>query len=424
MTKAYTCLAGGFLLFASTLGNNVLGQAINWEAAPIAYSESKPVENPVAKLQSRMEADPELLTKNKEDKEYLQRLLEALEIPVSSQVLVFSKTSLQDPHIGPKTPRAIYFNDSVHLGYVQHGLIEIAVADPQFGAAFYTIDPKGERPTITREVNRCASCHAGGRTIGVPGFLVRSVFASSTGEPVIRAGSFLTLDSSPLEKRWGGWYVTGTHGNQAHLGNYLLQADRRPKEIDNSAGFNLLTLEDRVDITPYLSPHSDIVALMVLEHQTEVLNYLTRAVFADRIAQHRLTEHRNAEAEPKSQEADALLSSALTPLVDHLLLVDQHKLTDAVVGTSSFKSDFEKLGPYNKSGDSIRKLNLTQSLFEFPWSPLLFSKHFSQLSPTLQHLIAYQIAERLPEIATPDELEAFYDAAPSWLHNQRVRARK
>src|SRR5438552_6882131 len=49
---------------------------------------------------------------------YLPALLEALNIPRASQMLVFSKTSFQRPRIFPGNPRAIYFNDDVYLGWI------------------------------------------------------------------------------------------------------------------------------------------------------------------------------------------------------------------------------------------------------------------------------------------------------------------
>ena len=32
---------------------------------------------------------------------------------------------------------------------------------------------------------------------------------------------------SPLTDRWGGWYVTGTHGDQAHRGNLIGAQDSK-----------------------------------------------------------------------------------------------------------------------------------------------------------------------------------------------------
>jgi hypothetical protein len=57
-----------------------------------------------------------------------------LTYPLSSQVLVFSKTSLQRSRITPKTPGAIYFDDEVAIGYCYRGnVLEIAAADANLG---------------------------------------------------------------------------------------------------------------------------------------------------------------------------------------------------------------------------------------------------------------------------------------------------
>ncbi len=386
-------------------------QVVNWEEEPISYSTREPSRNPIARLQGELE-------QGKFDSEIphtelglLKRLLQELKIQVSSQVLVFSKTSLQAPHISPQTPRAVYFNDQVHVAYVQGGLIEVATADPDFGAVYYTLDPQLPQPRFTRQANRCLSCHAGSKTAGVPGFLVRSVFPDAEGKPVVRAGSSLSQQSTPLEKRWGGWYVTGTHGQQTHLGNYILQGDRKPKVIDNSAGHNTTSLANRFDTSKYLSPDSDIVALMVLEHQTEALNHLTRAIFQ---AQADEQIGPNDSAGPTQEEVSRELQAAVKPLVGHLLLTDELALTSPIVGSSSFTADFQRLGPFDDQGRSGRALQLENHIFDNPWSYLLHSELFAELSPVLQRAIAIEFRTELLEIHGDQALAAFNCLAPLW----------
>ncbi len=401
-------------LFASQLllaSAPLSAQLVNWEDEPIRYSESLPTRNPVAELQSKLEAG--LLDNDQAlpPLKLLARLLDELKISTSSQVLVFSKTSLQDPLIGPKTPRAIYFNDQVHLGYVQNGLIEVAVADPDLGAAFYTFDPQASQPRFARQVNRCLSCHGGPKTNGVPGFLIRSVYPNAEGQPVVRAGGSLSKQSTPLEKRWGGWYVTGTHGQQTHLGNYILNGDRKPKQIDNSLGHNRQTLADQFDTSHYLSPHSDLVALMVLEHQAEALNLLTSAIFVTRSVEHSLT---NATTESTQSEANRRINSAVSPLVDHLLFTDEIELVAPIRGTSDFVDNFEQLGPFDSQGRSARQFELQQRIFARPWSYLIYSPQFAQLSPRLQQSIAEQLIKRLTLTAGEAATQQFIAVAPAW----------
>src|SRR6202034_2949590 len=68
---------------------------------------------------------------------YLPSLLEALQGPIESQVAVFSKTSIQALRIEPSNPRVLYFNDSVVVGWVRGGFIELAAQDPALGIRFY-----------------------------------------------------------------------------------------------------------------------------------------------------------------------------------------------------------------------------------------------------------------------------------------------
>src|SRR5436190_423671 len=61
---------------------------------------------------------------------YLPSLLAALKVPIESQLLVFSETSAQASLIGPATPRAIYFNDTIAVGWVRGGdVLEVAAHD-------------------------------------------------------------------------------------------------------------------------------------------------------------------------------------------------------------------------------------------------------------------------------------------------------
>ncbi|MCA9214969.1 MAG: hypothetical protein KDB27_17995, partial [Planctomycetales bacterium] len=259
---------------------------LDFEAAPINYN-SMETTDPVRKLMERIDAgDFEL--KYDSNHGYLPAMLEALDVSPSSQMLVFSKTSFQLRKINPARPRAVYFNDDVYIGWVQKGdVLEISSVDPQNGAIFYTLSQEEtDRPKIVRDKGQCITCHASSRTSGVPGHLVRSVYASSSGQPFFGSGTFTTDHRSPFHERWGGWYVTGTHGKQRHMGNVIASDRDEPEELDVESGANVVDLSNRIDTAPYLRPTSDIVALMVLEHQARMHNLITRANFDTRSAQH------------------------------------------------------------------------------------------------------------------------------------------
>ena len=135
-----------------------------FEREPILYSQSTP-ENRISRLQQRLDQG-ELILTHDEKKSYLPALLQALDVPVESQMLVFSKTSLQLQRISPRTPRAIYFNDDVYVGFCQSGdVIEISAVDPQLGTVFYTLDQReSEKPLFERRSDNCLVCHSSSRT--------------------------------------------------------------------------------------------------------------------------------------------------------------------------------------------------------------------------------------------------------------------
>jgi hypothetical protein len=179
--------------------------------------------NAVAQLQKQLDTGASKL-KHEDAHGYLLSLLEQLKVPKSSQMLVFSKTSLQRELISPKTPRSIFFGDDIYVGFIPGApLIEVSVADPKLGAVFYTVDQTAEKPRLTRN-NQCLECHASAKTMGVPGHLVRSFATDESGVVDLSSGTSQVNHRTPLEERWGGWYVTGTHGQQTHRGNLIGRA--------------------------------------------------------------------------------------------------------------------------------------------------------------------------------------------------------
>ena len=113
------------LTTAMLLLSAVAALAADFEQEPIRYSNSEP-KNAVTRLQEQLDQGRVQLTYDTKFG-YLPAVLAALKVPASSQGLVFSKTSLQRQRIAPKTPRAIYFNDDVYIGYCQYGdLLEVS----------------------------------------------------------------------------------------------------------------------------------------------------------------------------------------------------------------------------------------------------------------------------------------------------------
>ena len=244
--------------------------------------------DPVGRLAKRLESRQATLAFAPNGLGYLPALLKELDIRADSQVLVFSKTSIQSERISPRTPRAIYFNDDSSVGFVQNGeALELTSLDPKQGIILYSLDPvRTARPVLGRR-DDCLRCHQGPVTLAVPGLLISSVRPAS-GRPGEEHGSAVMTDHrTAFSDRWGGWYVTGTHGSQYHLGNNPDLTDPvHPGTSSRQNTQNITDLSGRFDTSRYLVPTSDLVALLVLEHQTRMTNLMIRIGWDMRIAQH------------------------------------------------------------------------------------------------------------------------------------------
>lgn len=380
---------------------------MDFDREPINYSTA-PRTDPIAKLQSRLE-DGRTTLGFDERAGYLPALLRELKVPESSQVLVFSKTSFQRERIDPQHPRALYFSDDVYVGAVDRGeVLEISAVDPQLGAVFYTLSQQqAEKAALVRQLDSCTQCHASSMTDGVPGHLVRSVYPDSRGQPILSAGSFRTTYQSPLRERWGGWYVTGTHGLQRHLGNALFREPIDLEKIDYEAGANVTDLRGRVDLAAYRTPHSDIVALMVLEHQTPLHNQFTVANYRTRLAlreQEVLNKMLNSTSTELSPGIQRRLERAGDDVLKLLLFAGETPLTDAVRGTSGFVEYFAALGPRDRQGRSFREFDLQKRLFKHPCSYLIYSDAFAALPEQLKS----HIYRRLWRVVTNQDDDAAY----------------
>jgi hypothetical protein len=330
---------------------------------------------------------------------YLPSLLNLLEIPVSSQVLVFSKTSFQAPRISPQRPRALYFNDESYVGWVQRGdVLELMSTDPVQGEIFYTLSQQpGQRPEILRDRGQCLSCHATSRTQGVPGVLVRSLFVEPSGQPLLSAGTFTSDHTSPFSERFGGWYVTGTHGTMRHMGN-VVTADRSgTPNMDRDSGANRTRLTGLLDTSAYLTPHSDLVALMVLEHQSQMHNLITRASYETRSARHYdgiMNEVLQRPSDHVSDSTHRRFASAGDKLLKYLLFSGEFTLESPVQGSSGFAEEFSTLGPRDSRGRSLRELDLNTRLFKYPCSYLIYSPAFDRLP----QLVKSHVSKRLLQV--------------------------
>jgi hypothetical protein len=370
----------------------------DFERDPINYSQTDPV-NIVSQLQQRLAAGDAKL-EFEPHFGYLKSLLRELNVPASSQTLVFSKTSLQRQRISPRAPRSLYFNDDVYVGFCQDGeVLEISAADPNLGTVFYVVDQEeADPPRIMRQTDNCLLCHGSSQTLSVPGHLIRSVFPDAGGAPILSAGTYRIDQTSPLEKRWGGWYVTGRHGSQKHLGNLVIRGQQVKEPVDNSQGLNVTDLSSRINVDNLLTPHSDIVALMVLEHQAMAHNLLTQANFTARQALHyeqTLNRELGEPADHRWNSTTSRIKSAGEPLVKYFLFSGEAPLSEPIQGSSSFAEEFAARGKRDPLGRSLRDFDLQRRLFRYPCSYLVDSPSFHALPEEMRQYVWMRLADVL-----------------------------
>jgi hypothetical protein len=322
---------------------------------------------------------------------YLKSVLDRLGIPESSQTLVFSKTSFQFRKISPQAPRALYFNDDVYVGWVQEGkVIELASFDPMQGAVFYLLDgQKVEHPAFKRAELDCTQCHVAASTRGVPGVMLRSLSVNPSGTQAAQTDSFITGHQSPMKERWGGWYVTGTHGRLSHMGNSVAG--------ERESGANVMDLSKFFDTSAYLTDQSDIVAHLVLAHQTQMHNLITLTNYQARLALFAAKGGELSGAARKQYEDPA------EDLLRYLLFVDEAPLEGRVAGASGFTEEFSARGPRDPKGRSLRDFDLRTRTFKYPCSYLIYSEAFDSLPKPARDYVYHRLFQILTGRDTSSE---------------------
>lgn len=323
---------------------------------------------------------------------YLPALLAALDIPVSSQSLVFSRTSLQARAISPWSPRAVYFNDDVYIGYVVDSeILEVASIDPDDGAIFYTLAQDEGAPPAFQEDRSCLGCHERKITLDVPGVMVRSTFVDRQGWTVQPFSEEAIVDRTPMEERFAGFYVTGTMARGAHAGN--TRSDREVHELGQQdfQAFDFTTASDVQRLPPpfverevYLSDHSDIVGLLVMAHQTRLHNviaYLHEGV-KEAMRNQRAAVVSTGAAVPESgllPATETAIASKVDRLVREMFFAHEADIGGPIVGTSGFAEEFTARGPADSMGRSLRDFDLDRRLFQYPLSFIVYTDAFDAL---------------------------------------------
>jgi len=335
-------------------------------------------------------------------------LLKALQVPASSQTLVFSKTSLQRHRISKQNPRALYFNDDVYVGWIPGAAsLEIAVGDPELGLAFYSMLQDPDVPARLTRDDSCLLCHATSRTFDEPGLLLRSVFPDALGDPIPSAGETDMNFRSPIVERWGGWLVTGQFEGM-HRGNNIASKNEDGQwQVQPQPASDLHTFASDFAADRYPRPTSDIGALLTLEQQVTVHNLLIRAthqmrylIDKDRVVNELLGDEGLRESTQRIADtlakeiAAALLLDGEAPLAVH-----------RAKSTEEFARDFAAMWPKGDNGTQLGELDLAQRTFVLPMSPMIHSKAFARLPEDLRQRVFARLQVAIERGVPPGDVQ-------------------
>ena len=196
------------------------------------------------------------------------------------------------------------------------------------------------------------------------------MFPDSTGAPS-QEGAIITDHRTAFADRWGGWYVNAKHGEPPDRANGVAANPAEPLTLDSQQ--NVPTLIRKFDLSAYLAPSSDIVALMTLEHQTQMVDLLTRAGWQARMGQQPDVEG----------------------LVSYMLFADETPLAAPIEGVSTFTKTFPDRGPRDRRGRSLRDFDLQTRLFRYPLSYLIYSAQFDALPDSVRNRVYRRLYDAL-----------------------------
>ncbi len=341
------------------------------------------LQDPFTKFKEEFEAGRVTIDFSNE-KAFLTDLLAHLNVPASSQTLVFSTTSLQLSLISPRNPRAIYFNEDIYVGFIPGGKIEIVSIDPELGGIFYIfeIPRNGTVPEFQRS-RRCMNCHSDEDSRYVPGLIIKSVIPGVRGGSLESYRRHVTGHQIPLSERFGGWYITGADDFKEHWGNAIGQF--KPEGIVTTP----VLPGERFDWSMFPVESSDILPHLIHDHQAGFINRTLEAHYRARTALKRgngsLT---TADREEMKQQADNL--------VKYLLFADEAKLpVGGLKGSDSYKKDFLASRQENDAGMSLRDFDLKTSLFSHRCSYMIYSPVFLKLPQGFKTLLYDRLAKAL-----------------------------
>ncbi len=364
----------------------------------------RPLTDRFTKLKTELEAGRLLLDGGGGEKAYLLGLLRALGVPSSSQMLVFSTTSLQLRFITPANPRALFFNEDVYIGYIPGGRLEVVSIDPALGGIYYIFDiPRGTEPPRIERSNRCMNCHAAEETAGVPALVIKSVIPGMGGGSLEVFRKNQTGHGVPFAERFGGWYITGAEPLGPHLGNVV--GHYGPGGVLEKIP---LPPGQRFDYGRYPMATTDVLPQLLHEHQIGFVNraiaatYQTRAILAKGLL---------------VSAADTVeLDKTARAFTRYLLFADEVRLPAPVAGDATFKTDFQQ-NRCAVSGASLKDFDLQTRLFRYRCSYMIYGAAFQGLPAAMKQRVYRRLGEALNP-ARPDPEYAYLPLAEKQaIHN-------
>jgi hypothetical protein len=353
------------------------------EHPDIQYA-SRPTKDRVARLNETLTQNGRALQRDSRTG-YLHSVLEALGVPVESQLLVFSKTGVQRAFTSPRNPRAIFFDQSVAVGFIPGApVIELAAHDPQQGVVFYTLDQATDAPVFTRRTS-CLTCHVSAGTLEVPGMIVRSHTVGNDGNLVPQGDLHNVNHRTPHTDRWGGWFVTSEdaappYAQLGHRGNITFFG-----RGNTSNQVFVDWLNSSPETLGYLSPSSDIVALLVFDHQMHAINLLTRLNWESRVV----------SSDVQAGASGGMVAGLVAELADYLLFEGEATPSAPLAPSRGFAQRLESRTPKDRRGRSCGQLDAVNRLLRYPCSFMVYSEAFDGLSPAVKQAVYRRMLDTL-----------------------------
>jgi hypothetical protein len=384
-------------LSASIAAETNAPRVIDFRSAPHNYLDWKPRDR-FAMIKERIQQG-EVKIDTSNDKAFLKSMLDALSIPASSQIMVFSASSLQSEIINPGNPRALYFNEDTYIGWVPGGLIEIIAADPEMGPMFYVYDrlrPGGAVPSVQRST-KCMNCHAGNATRRLPGLIAESLLVSRAGSSLETFRRDVQGHQIPLESRFGGWHLTGQHNISDHRANVM--------GIPNAGKNTIVPVEpgQYSDLSLHLLPTSDILPNLIHEHQIGFENRLVYAIYTLRQLKHENKGLMGAAAKAEIEERAEEMARYIT-------FAEEAKFpAKGITGDPAYAEDFLRDRKVTKAGISLKDLDMKTRMFKHRCSYMLYTDTWKEAPKELKDRVYYHMALYLRD--QPDAQHAHIPAA-------------